>query len=214
MRKKVNGHVIDIATIYPFNFVADAGLDPKDCSVSSIECVLNSDLLTDREREMVEDRYSCGMTYENLAKKYNVSHSRAAAIIQKVRQKIRYSARTGDPYVAPISTVAELKAKNNELQWIVDNYKDRSIVNELTSEAKKTRGIETLDLDTRTLHALVRWRNCRTIEDILKLSDYDLYRTRNYGRKCHSNLINSLNEIGIEHHFTMDIFNKNKKHKI
>ena len=214
MRKKVNGHVIDIATIYPFNFIADAGLDPKDCSISSIECVLNSDLLTDREREIVEDRYSCGMTYDAIAEKFNISRSRAAAIIKKIQRKIRYSARTSDPYVAPISTVIELSNQVKELQRVVDGFGDTNLVRKLEGQAKTTRSIFSLDLDTRTLHALVRWQNCRTIEDILKLSDYDLYRTRNYGRKSHYNLINSLNEISIEHHFTMDIFNKNKKHKI
>jgi len=214
MRKKVNGHAIDIATIYPFNFVADAGLDSKDCSVSSIECVLNSDLLTDREREMVEDRYSCGMTYDSIAKKFNISKSRAAAIIKKIQRKIRYSARTSDPYVAPISAVVELSNRVKELQMVIDGFGDADSVRKLEAQAKTTRSIFSLDLDTRTLHALVRWQNCRTIEDVLKLSNYDLYRTRNYGRKSHSNLIDCLNEIGIEHHFTMDIFNKNKKHKI
>lgn len=206
--KKKQDSTIDIYKLYPFNIIVAAGLDPKMCSVSSIECVLNSELLTDREKEMVDDRYSCGMTYNDLAKKYNVSHSRAAAIIQKVHRKISYSARTGDPYVAPISTVTELKAKNKELQWIVDNYQNRSVVNELISEAKQTRGIETLGLNSRTLNALSHRRGCKTIEDILKLTNSEIVRTRNYGKVSHKDLIDRLDENGIQHHFTMDIFEK------
>lgn len=155
---------------------------PPDYRTSIAEAMQK---LTDREQEILRERYFYSKTLEEVAEVHNVTRERIRQIEAKAIRKLRYPETKKMLSMGLAQYEREkLKAQNAETEAKVMQSLNRKPA-ELSD--KLLTPITEMDLSVRSYNCLTR-AGKKTLADIATLSDDDLFHIRNMGRK-------SVNEI-------------------
>lgn len=171
---------------------------------AGIEYTLST--LDEREREVIRLRFVDRKTYDEIGKVFEISNGRARQIEIKAFRKLREPKRWN--YIC-YGVEGNLKRRcKQEYQkgynlGFNDGYKkaesDQNKQENLSccSEDIKSMPLEALNLSKRSLSCMVRV-GYKTVGDILKIDESDIYRIRNFGRISSDEVARKLKEIGIE----------------
>lgn len=110
-------------------------------------------------------KFKEGTKYEELAKEYNVSYSKIAYIIEKYKK-----------FKAYCDEMERLESKN-----------------EINQETRLYDLSKLLKFDTRSINALIA-KNIRSIDEILLLTDEDIFAIRNIGKASQEHIKQCINE--------------------
>ena len=203
-----NGIKIEDAKEYPINLLKSLDIDSNNCETDYIKVLKNfndnfdkvaEELLTPRERRIIQARFEEFKTLEKVAEEFGVTRERVRQIEQKTLRKLKLrrnvflnKERTYDLIRSDIYD--QLKA---EAIAEVERLKEKLTVEaayEIIKEYERTHGryhqdteidnvrIQDLGLSVRSTNALLR-NEYRTFKDIKSLTEYDLRKIRNLGVK-------------------------------
>ena len=203
-----NGIKIEDAKEYPINLLKSLDIDSNNCETDYIKVLKNfndnfdkvaEELLTPRERRIIQARFEEFKTLEKVAEEFGVTRERVRQIEQKTLRKLKLrrnvflnKERTYDLIRSDI--YEQLKA---EAIAEVERLKEKLTVEaayEIIKEYERTHGryhqdteidnvrIQDLGLSVRSTNALLR-NEYRTFKDIKSLTEYDLRKIRNLGVK-------------------------------
>lgn len=139
---------------------------------------INSDglQLSDRELYVINELWFAPKRLEDLAKEMGVTRERIRQVEAKAQKKILSHIKTRK---AEIEEKHEMKARREE-------YGDEIL----------DQKIDTLDLSVRTYNGLRR-NNISTIGDIMKMSNAEVMKIRNFGRKSYHEVVEQLKKYGL-----------------
>lgn len=181
----------DYHYIWPFSIIqyyneryprpTKPGLDLNDLSVNDI--FNGYAALSAREAEIITRYIRDGETLDSLANVHGVTRARIGAIRDKALRVIVNRIRKNK---------AELKDKEDILNAM--------IAEKTGSKVDTPIFIDQLDLSIRATNCLVR-SGIKTLDQLKKLDSYELLRIRNLGRGAYNEIVNKLDELGINHDF-------------
>ena len=203
-----NGIKIEDAKEYPINLLKSLDIDSNNCETDYIKVLKNfndnfdkvaEELLTPRERRIIQARFEEFKTLEKVAEEFGVTRERVRQIEQKTLRKLKLrrnvflnKERTYDLIRSDI--YEQLKA---EAIAEVERLKEKLTVEaayEIIKEYERTHGryhqdteidnvrIQDLGLSVRSTNCLLR-NNFKYFKDIKSLTEYDLSKIRNLGVK-------------------------------
>lgn len=155
--------------------------------------------LTDREQEVMNKRFVEGYTLEATGRQMGITRERVRQIEAKSLRKLKHPARN------------IILRKGKEAQLLQDDInklikelmlKKEELINSINAanftkeELLETKSIEELDFSVRTFNCLKRSK-VNTLNDLIKMSDDDLYKVRNLGRKSLREIKEKLKERGL-----------------
>ncbi len=196
---------------YPDNLLAaiidTTKLDPLDSFSREQQAGLNYALFTleDREREVLRMRYEEGLTISEIAAEFSVSQGRIRQIESKALVRLRYPYRWN--YIKlGIAGFLQFKARTEynrgysegHRAGYADGFEDgkRGATRELGPDHILNQPLEQLNLSVRPHNCLVS-KHCKTIGDVVRLSEDQIRVIRNFGRKSAAEVAQKLKEIGI-----------------
>jgi DNA-binding CsgD family transcriptional regulator len=212
-----NGEGMTVLTdIYPLNLaraVLGDGKDARAIYIPGISAVMGT--LTEREEEVLRLRFKDKMTLEKCGKIYGVTRERIRQIEAKALRKLRHPTRANMIKSVPLT---ELQAKHseymklqNEYEWLKKAFESLEKAFESLAAQKTEPGviipsveraillektIEELDLSVRSFNCLKR-AGKNTLRDISEMTEGELMKVRNLGRKSYEEIIAKLKEHGL-----------------
>lgn len=198
---KCDVYCMDLANMYPYNLViAVAGeKDLYRVSLPGVQEALTT--LSDREKTVLEDRYREGQTLETVGRSLGVTRERVRQIEAKALRKLRHSSRIKlmffperEAFEEAARMVAELKEINERLVRLIPN-------GAVEKERLRDIPIERLELSVRSYNCLKRAR-IRTAAEVANMSDFEIIRIRNLGKKSIQEIYTKLREFGFEPNFS------------
>lgn len=118
----------------------------------------------ERDVELIK-KIKEGTTYEKLAKEYNIS----------------------------ISSIRHIVEKHEMLKAYCDEMKSLIGKNEINQETKLYELSKLLKFDTRSINALIA-KNIRSIDELLSLTEEDIYKIKNIGKTSRNHINKCINE--------------------
>lgn len=165
--------------------------------------------LTLNEGKCIELYYKNGLNLQEIGKEIGLTKERIRQIINKGIRRLSHPSRL-KILVEGYKNIKEVKSLNeniqNELIRLRKEYAEllqiktkEDISEEIKEVLTKPSSIliEELDLSSRIYNCLKR-ANLNTIEDIIKLSGFELRKIRNLGLKSTKEIINKIQERGFE----------------
>lgn len=202
---------------YPFNLVAaifgecdlidfiikDKYTFTEDAEEAVKEAV---DTLTEREQKVLQMRYECLMTLEEVAKEFDVTRERIRQIEGKALRKLRQPSVSRAILLGKdgLERREEAKAVNKSIEEL-ERQRENLLaeVNQLKADAYdreheivpiESNGILTLELSVRSYNCLMR-AGIKTIADLdRKMRENDWFRIRNLGRKSAEEIVSRMEE--------------------
>lgn len=162
--------------------------------------------LTEREQKVIQMRYECLMTLEEIAKEFNLTRNRIRQIEARALRKLRHPSRSRaillgkdglerrEEAKAVNESIEELERQREKLLAEVNQLKADIYDREHETSPAISDGIETLELSVRSYNCLKR-AGIRTIADLdLRMRDNDWFRIRNLGRKSADEIVTRMEE--------------------
>lgn len=162
--------------------------------------------LTERECDVIFKYYHDGMTYDEIAKKYDRTRERIRQIHNKALRKLKHKSRYEKYLLYDYEYVARLKSELEETKAAAMhlheklNYIPESVRNEVEESTKEIGWLK--DLDVRSYNALCRYAKSRYGQDrlyIWQLTEMTLEEVmsiRNIGKGSVKNILLSLKNYG------------------
>ena len=162
--------------------------------------------LTERERNILRERYEDQKTLEEIGKAWLVTRERARQLLVKALKKMKRHQRYFE-----LGEYANLerKAQNEYAAYIETKKKEwdyesaKAYIAEYEREYRESEAyklaqtIDELDLSVRSYNCLKR-AGIRTIEELLERNKEDLMKLRNLGRKSLREIIKKMEEAGYQ----------------
>lgn len=205
---------------WPENLFLELGIDPpySDGQISALEQCLKT--LTERERGVLDARYVRDLTLEKTGKEFGVTRERIRQIEAKTLRKLRHPSRlhgieAGLDVVEQVNAAkerylaaqreyevktAELIANTELLSRILSG---EALPDDLKAAPDIMRAKENWQLDISEMGLSVRSYNCLkragydTIGSLAGVTEMDLMKVRNLGRKSMKETITRLKDFGI-----------------
>ena len=184
-------HIWPFAIVQAYNEDRILGqLDLNDLSANDIFQAFSE--LNEREANILTRYLKEGETLKTISDSYNLTSSRIGAIRDKALRKV----------------AANIRNKKDELKDKED------ILNAKLAERSESKNSSD-PVFIRQLRLSIRAENClyrsgiKTLDQLTKLDSLGLYRIRNLGKRSYSEIVNKLDELGIEHNFKKEINNGN-----
>ena len=167
--------------------------------------------LTEREQAIIEMRFKRGFTYEQAGREFNVTRERIRQIETKALRKLRcpsrlYLIKRGvRRWVADAREEGRRETISEELRQAIDGVLkiadalkiDLNAAAKIETENLADIPIEDLCLSVRSYNVLYR-AGYKTLSDVCKLSFNELLKLRNIGRKSAMEILEALEERGLE----------------
>lgn len=184
---------------YPYNLMvalteneSDGMNVLDDDRIAGLEYALST--LTERQRTVCKMRFEDEMTYEQIAKRFEVTRERIRQILAKTIRELRHPSRF--KYIqlgfeiASGKLEAQMQARQaEELERLMDVERRRSEVRNILD-----RPVKTLGLSVRAFNCL--WRDeIKTVERLMTLEVDDIKRMRCAGRKTLSEILGAQERI-------------------
>lgn len=169
-----------------------------------VETILTS--LTERESDVIFKYYRDGMTYDEIAKKYDRTRERIRQIHNKALRKLRHKSRYEKYILYDYDYVLQLKTELEETKAAaIDlheklNYIPESVKNAVEESTKEIDWLK--DLDVRSYNALCRYaksrygRNKLYIWQLTEMTLEEVMAIRNIGKGSVKNILLSLKNYG------------------
>lgn len=182
--------------------MADEELDLEQ--IKGIKYALST--LTEREQDVLSLRYEDCLTLEEIGDRYDITRERIRQIAYKGLRKLRHPSRWNyirDGYEMASGAIAKkLWERYAEHYMALKEEYDKRIKEfeqgnaAVMEESVLDKGIEFLDLSIRSYNCM--WRHgCRTIGAVCELTEADLCKVRNLGRKSIEEIIGALKKYGL-----------------
>lgn len=193
---------------YPYN-IAEALSDllaekygAVDFTNHSIQQLID-DVLSVREKQVLELRWRDKKTYDEICKVFCVTRERIRQIETKALRKLNHPTRllnyTAVPY-RDYQTEQKAREKAEErLDWFLQ-HGTYSVELTEDNEVKPENmiSLKELDLSVRSYNALNR-AGCETLHDITEIPDEEtFYKIRNLGRKSAEEIINKVHSYNLK----------------
>jgi len=186
---------------YPFNLMVEIFSDEEKAMETTLKG-LNKALLTltEREQSVLSMRYKDKLTLKECGKNHNVTQERIRQIAAKALRKLRHPGRCNLMKAVPYS---DMLAEWNSYNELEQDYKLlKEAFETLTSKPTEPDEIQKainraqnlkqpladLDLSVRSYNCLRR-AGKNTIGDIVAMSELDLTKIRNLGRKSMDEIV-------------------------
>ena len=183
-------HIWPFAIVHAYNKDRILGkMDINDLSANDIFQAFSE--LNEREADILTRYLKNGETLNTIASSYTITRVRVADIRDRALRKV----------------TATIINKKNEL-------KDKEDILNAKLAKRYECGIDNNHVFIRQLRFSTRTENClyrkgiRTLYQLQKLTSHDLLRIRNLGKRSYSEIVNKLDELGIEHNFEKEINNE------
>lgn len=193
--------LVTVYELYPLNIVRDLKLQNINrVYLAGVEKAI-VDLLP-REKEIIDLRYKERLTYQEIAKKQELTRERIRQILAKSLRKLmcRQNEFIAISMKEHNNIIDELKKEHLRLQkeiylTALSKRKDEPMPDELI--VINDMPIEELDLAVRAYNCLKRSR-INTVGELIGLTETQLIRIRNLGRKSFDHIKQVLLSKGLE----------------
>lgn len=197
-----------LCKIYPLNLVLDilTGIDEyKEIYLKGLEMAIET--LTEREQKVIQYRYQYNMTLEEAGKEFDVTRERIRQIEAKALRKLRQPGRKSLMKAVSTRDMKELEHKyhvletecirlTNEIDLIKDGEYFEPIQN-ITQRQKITINELDLDISVRAYNCLRR-ANIMTLGEIADMTESELMKIRNIGKKTVEEIIKILDKYDLK----------------
>ncbi len=178
--------VIQVTAVYPTELPADIITDDIK---AGLDYALST--LADREREIIRMRYQERLPLRDIGIAIGVTTERIRSLDDKILRKLREPQRLGYIKYGKCGYDALITQREEEKR----NAK-------VDSQRKMT--MEELDLTVRSFNCL-KVRGCDTVGDIADLTEEEIIKTKNLGKKSMIEIAEALQAIGV-YNTAWDVF--------
>lgn len=199
---------------YPYNLLFDIDIEDVCNSEVNIEENLNEVLLTltEREQKVLSELYKNNITLEECGKIFSVTRERIRQIQCKALRKLKHPSRIkyikygklSDDYSNMKAKLYKLEKRVEEInQYIMWACETFGVIGESIDRNSDLphygcdRDIIEMELSVRSYNCLIRG-GIKKIGDLEGLTDEDLLKIRNLGRRSMMEVIDKAAEYGIE----------------
>ncbi len=200
----------NIINIYPFNLARDVFSSEEEAGkiyLPGIYAALAT--LTEREQDILIQRYSDKLTLQECSKIHGVTKERIRQIEARAFRKLRHPVRTKMFKGVPIAELDVLLKEHQKLlkehELLVKTIEQRAT--ESASHAtlvaigklavKMQTPVAELNLSTRPCRALMR-AGKETLRDVAEMTDKEFSQVRNLGKKSQEEVVNMLKTYGLD----------------
>lgn len=200
----------DLLSMYPLNLARGIFRDDDEALAVYIPGIADAlATLTEREQGVIAYRFVRKFTLEQTAKEYGITRERIRQIEAKALRRLRHPTRISMMSAVPLT---ELHAEIHAYSQLQEDYDLLAKAFETLTAKKAEPGViismvtmadilntplENLDLSVRSYNCLKR-RGINTIRDITEMSESELIKVRNLGRKSVAEVKAKLTEYGVE----------------
>lgn len=170
--------VIQVSAVHTIELPTD---NITDDIIAGLEYALAT--LTDREQKITQMRYREHLPMREIGLAIGVTTERIRGLDEKILRKLREPQRLGYIKYGKCG-YEELIAQREEEKRNADDSKQRQIT------------LEELDLTVRSFNCLKK-RGCDTVGDVAELSEEEIIKTKNLGRKSMIEIATALRSLGI-----------------
>lgn len=188
---------------YPYNLAYDIfGSDDlfKNILPEYLKEVAANDL-SERESVCVQLRYRELKSYDDIAKKCNVTRERIRQVLANALRKLRHPVRASRYIAVPKFEFDRLQQEYISLQLYSKKLEDSlhlSGDNILDLTTFLDTPIENLELSVRSYNCLTRRAKLKTYSDLINYKLEDFLKIRNLGRRSFDEIMGKLSEIGFK----------------
>ena len=200
---------MELIDLYPLNLarcIFESEEEARKAYIPGISAALAT--LTEREQSVIACRFQRKLTLEQCGKEYGITRERIRQIEAKAIRKLRHPSRLNMMRAVPLT---ELQAKHTEYFKLQDEYEWLKKAFELLTAQKAEPGviipmakiaerleapIEELDLSVRSYNCLRRVGKDK-LRDIVEMTEGELMKVRNLGRKSYAEVVAKLKEYGL-----------------
>lgn len=198
-----------LTDIYPLNIARAVFDSESEARRAYIQGIYNAlAILTEREQDVLRLRFKDKMTLEQCGKIHGVTRERIRQIEAKALRKLRHPTRANMIKSVPLT---ELQAKHseymklqNEYEWLKKAFESLTaqkaepgvIIPSVERAILLEKTIEELDLSVRSYNCLRR-RGVNTLRDVVEMTEDELMKVRNLGRKSADEVMAKLKEYGL-----------------
>lgn len=200
----------DLLSMYPLNLARAVFASDDEALAAYIPGVADAlATLTEREQGVIACRFERGLTLEQTAKEYGITRERIRQVEAKALRKLRHPTRISMMRAVPRTELhAEIHAHRqlqNDYDLLAKAFEtltakkaEPGVIIPMAEQASRLETpLENLDLSIRSYNALKR-RGINTIRDITEMSESELMKVRNLGRKSVAEVKAKLTEYGVE----------------
>lgn len=194
-----------VEELWPLNLLKELFIEiPLYNPNALVETIRTS--LTERESDVIFKYYRDGMTYDEIAKKYDRTRERIRQIHNKALRKLKCKIRYEKYFLYDYEYVARLKFELEETRAVAMDLREKfndipeSVRNVAEESTKEIGWLK--DLDVRSYNALCRYAKTRYGQDrlyIWQLTEMTLEEVmsiRNIGKGSVKNILLSLKNYG------------------
>ena len=195
--------------LYPFNLAMAIFCDEERAMqiyIPGIESVLST--LTERESTVLKLRYREKKTLVETGREFNITRERVRQIEAKALRKMRHPSRAKAITAVSFEQFKEQSDKYFKLSQEYELLKSafESVTNQTAEPSviiPMAKLSETMQNPLCDLELSVRSYNClkragkNTLHDVCKMTESELQRVRNLGRKSYEEVIRKLQEYGL-----------------
>lgn len=196
---------------YPFNLAYSILRNREDVMKIYLPGIYDAlATLTERETNILEKRFLGKMSLKGCGELYGITRERIRQIEAKAIRKLRHPSKVklfiGVPLVELQDAQEEYQKLLREHEMLTKAFEQRPTKDPDNNRILVATGrliatmqtpISDLDLSTRSYNCLRR-AGVETIRDIVEMTDNELCRIRNLGRKCQEEIKSMLREYGLE----------------
>lgn len=199
----------ELIKVYPFNVAFDIFCDEEQALNINPKKLIETFLtLTEREETVLRWRYKERLTLEKTGKQVGVTKERIRQIQAKALRKLRHPSRAKQYCIVPWDEHHELLEKHQQLirdyallerayEEIANHKNINCSVEEVAEQAAKmVLTLEDLELSARSYNCLKR-KGINTLRDLTEISEAELMKIRNLGRKSFLEVKNVMKKWGV-----------------
>ena len=170
--------VIQVTAVYPTELPAD---NITDDIIAGLEHALST--LAEREQKIIRMRYQEHLPLREIGVAIGVTTERIRSLDDKILRKLREPQRLGYIKYGKLGYEALISQREEEKRNAVDIM-------------QRQMTLEELDLSVRSFNCLKK-RGCDTVDDVANLSEEEIIKTKNLGRKSMIEIAQALQAIGV-----------------
>ena len=188
----------DLSEIYPFNILKaiDSDLDLRDYDPYKIVEAVNR--LTERERTVLELRYENNLTLAETGKEFGVTRERIRQLEERALRKLSHKEMRDSMKRISFEEYSGLKTEIADLRRKLKYYEGSDEDNNENFYLP----LEEMDVSVRTFNCFSK-KGLKTAGAIAQLSNEEILRVRNLGRKSIREIQNKLDELGVKRNFNI-----------